>query len=383
MRFIVLAATILATGAGAGTPESDALAANGLENLRQHIFRHGFPSPETCTWRNVIRRKEWSHLSRPEKLDYIRAVQCLGSQPARTPASIAEGAKTRYDDFVVTHIQLTLVTHGNGNFLSWHRYYMWAFEQALRNECDYKGYLPYYNWPLFAEDPKASPLLDGSHTSISGDGIYVPGRNSTCVPNPSRCFVQIEPGSGGGCVNSGPFKDWKINLGPIQSLDVTVPPNPWANGLGYNPRCIKRDISTQSSLETNDQFVSDLIKNSATVSAFQNTLQNPEPGRLRIHLAGHNIIGGDAGSDFYNSPSDPYFWFHHAQVDRIWSIWQNQDVANRRFTIAGTLTFQNIPPTRNATLNDTMTMGDYLGVPNITIADASSTMAGPFCYLYE
>jgi tyrosinase len=27
-------------------------------------------------------------------------------------------------------------------------------------------------------------------------------------------------------------------------------------------------------------------------------LQNPEPGKLRIHLAGHNTIGGDAGSDF-------------------------------------------------------------------------------------
>jgi tyrosinase len=112
-------------------------------------------------------------------------------------------------------------------------------------------------------------------------------------------------------------------------------------------------------------------------------LQNPEPGRLRIHLGGHNTIGGDAGSDFYNSPSDPYFWLHHAMVDRVWWTWQNQDIEKRRYTIAGTLTFQNIPPTRNATLDDIMTMGEYIGVPNITIADASSTLAGPFCYIYE
>jgi tyrosinase len=174
-----------------------------------------------------------------------------------------------------------------------------------------------------------------------------------------------------------------VNLGPISTLDTTVPRNPSPDGLGYNPRCIKRDINQRSSSETSDKHVAELITNSANISAFQNTLQNPEPGKLRIHLAGHNTIAGDAGSDFYNSPSDPYFWFHHAQVDRVWWTWQNQDLKNRRHTIAGTLTFLNIPPTRNATLDDVMTMGNYLGFPNITIRDASSTLAGPFCYIYE
>lgn len=42
-----------------------------------------------------------------------------------------------------------------------------------------------------------------------------------------------------------------------------------------------------------------LIKGSANISAFQNTLQNPSPGILRVHLGGHQTIGGDAGSDFY------------------------------------------------------------------------------------
>jgi tyrosinase len=85
----------------------------------------------------------------------------------------------------------------------------------------------------------------------------------------------------------------------------------------------------------------------------------------------------------YNSPSDPYFWNHHAQIDRVWWTWQNQNLKDRRYTIAGTLTFQNQPPTRNATLDDVMTFGDYIGFPNITIKDASSTLAGPFCYIYE
>lgn len=127
----------------------------------------------------------------------------------------------------------------------------------------------------------------------------------------------------------------------------------------------------------------DLVKNSLNISAFQNGLQNPSPGKLGIHLGGHNTIAGDAGSDFYVSPADPYFWFHHAMVDRTFWTWQNQDVKGRRYQIAGTLTFQNIPPTRNATLDDPMTLGSYIGFPNITLADASSTLAGPFCYIYQ
>jgi hypothetical protein len=32
--------------------------------------------------------------------------------------------------------------------------------------------------------------------------------------------------------------------------------------------------------------------------------------------------------------------------------------------------------------NDALTMGSYVGVKNITIKDAMSTLAGPFCYIY-
>lgn len=69
-------------------------------------------------------------------------MKCLQSKPAKTPASVAPGAKTRYDDFVATHINQTLTIHYTGNFLSWHRYYTWVYEEALRNECGYTGTQP-------------------------------------------------------------------------------------------------------------------------------------------------------------------------------------------------------------------------------------------------
>lgn len=129
---------------------------------------------------------------------------------------------------MVTHIQQSLTIHGTANFLSWHRYYLLAFEDALRNECGYKGYQPYVefvpqhpkceafltrscsynNWALWAEDPKANPLFDGSDTSLSGDGYYIPGRNDSCIPNPANCLLRIPPAHGGGCITSGPLKEY-------------------------------------------------------------------------------------------------------------------------------------------------------------------------------
>lgn len=58
-------------------------------------------------------------------------------KPSITPLDKAPGARSRYDDFVVTHINQTLTIHGTGNFLVWHRNFIWTFEQTLRNECGY------------------------------------------------------------------------------------------------------------------------------------------------------------------------------------------------------------------------------------------------------
>lgn len=92
-----------------------------------------------------------------------------------------------------------------GNFLTWHRYFIWTFEQTLRNECGYNGYLPYWAWNKYAHDPLHSPVFDGSEYSLSGNGEYVPHRESR-IPHGSLPIV-IPPAQGGGCVKTGPFKE--------------------------------------------------------------------------------------------------------------------------------------------------------------------------------
>ncbi|KAH7120911.1 hypothetical protein B0J11DRAFT_438268 [Dendryphion nanum] len=363
--------------------ETDSLAALGVLNLGIYVAKNGYPNHKKCGLFNTALRREWSTLLPSEKKDYIAAVQCLSKKPAKTPAGIAAGAKNRYDDFVATHINQTLSIHGTGNFLSWHRYFTWAYEQALRNECGYKGFQPYYNWAKWASDPSKSPAFDGSATSMSGNGAKQANRTNTCIPTPDQCGISLPPGNGGGCVTSGPFKDWQVNLGPVAAVLPDAKPNPEFTGLGYNPRCLRRDISKAASQGwTKDSDVVSLIKNSKSFYNFTTVMQGDfANGLLGIHTAGHFTIGGDPGGDLFASPADPAFFLHHAMIDRVWWTWQNMDLKNRQYAIGATVTVNNQPPSRNATLDDTFELG-FVGVPTVSIRDTSNTLGGPFCYIY-
>lgn len=141
-------------------------------------------------------------MSSSERKAYITAVQCMFTSPSKSDPAHVPGARTRYDDFVGQHINQTTTIHGTGNFLSWHRYFVHGYETALRNECGYKGYQPYWNWFTYQNDLEASPVFDGSATSMGGDGAFV--KHNGTVGGVGTVF--IPSGKGGGCIESGPFK---------------------------------------------------------------------------------------------------------------------------------------------------------------------------------
>ena len=132
-----------------------------------------------------------------------------------------------------------------GNFLSWHRYFTWIWEKALREECGYEGYQPYVNWGKYAHDIVGSPLFDGSETSIGGNGEYAP-HNGTGIPSNDNPVIYLPPANGSGCVTTGPFKNMTVNLGPVAPSLYGLKANPQADGLGLNERCLRRDLSNAS-----------------------------------------------------------------------------------------------------------------------------------------
>ncbi|CAH0000230.1 unnamed protein product [Clonostachys byssicola] len=331
----------------------------------------------SCSLFNASVRRDWRYLSSKERTNYIDAVLCLMKKPSKADPAFAPGARTRYDDFVAVHINQTLSIHGTGNFLSWHRYFTWAYETALKEECGYKGTQPYWNW-FDGSDFASSPLFDGSATSMSGDGSYVEHDGALSGTN----NIYIPSGNGGGCLKDGPFKDMVTNLGPVSPGMNGMTASP-TGALGYNPRCLRRDLSkypVDTWFTARNLFNVTLGAASGSITAFQNELQGRFGDQfLGMHAAGHFTMGGDS-ADLFSSPNDPIFFLHHAMVDRLYWLWQALHPRIAK-DIAGTITILNTPPSRDALKSDILNMG--VNAPDLTISDALNTLGNaPFCYIY-
>ncbi|KJZ75720.1 hypothetical protein HIM_04877 [Hirsutella minnesotensis 3608] len=342
------------------------------ENTKQLLQQ----SRTSCNWHTVSIRKAWDDLTEAERSNYVASVHCLlAKKPARSHPREVPGARTWNDDFVWAHIKETNFIHGSGLLLPWHRQFMWAYEQTLRNECGYRGALPYWAWERHADDQSKSPVFQPGPTSFGGNGQFVPHgpRNGSLVGLPPgfSLSLPIPAGTGGGCIRDGAFKEVTINLGPVASANNT-PDNLYGNQ--YNTRCITRDYYQQGSTAgLTHKTISDLWA-LESIHDFRPLLE------ALAHPTSHVFVGGEE-SDQYASPNDPVFYLLHAQIDRLWTVWQGQDYASRRSALDGTVTMQNVPPSENATLATAMHMGIAAG-GDVPISRAMSATENDYCYMY-
>ncbi|ORY61246.1 uncharacterized protein BCR38DRAFT_30466 [Pseudomassariella vexata] len=304
-----------------------------------------------CT--NPTQRKAWHKLTNVEKKDYVDATLCLMSKPATMGW---EGATTRWDELTYVHKVNTNIVHNVGGLLPWHRYYVYLHEQMLKTECGYKGAQPYWETVLDVGNILGSSVLD----PVTGFG-----------------------GNGTGadlCVSDGPLANITLHMGPkYTNTDHCLKRN--VNELVAQQNCSQSNIDT---LFTYSKF-------SDVYDLFGNT----------IHTGGHSSIGGTGGTmtDLINSPGDPIFFLHHANLDRIWRKWQQVDPASRLYDIAG----RNVPTAdyissrgllevsesqslyfgdngTETTLNHNMDMIEML--PNRTIRDVMDIKGDFLCYEY-
>ncbi|KAK8062563.1 hypothetical protein PG997_014660 [Apiospora hydei] len=408
----VAALASLATGAAVLQSRDDDLstAEQEVKQLVAAIERKAFAELESrdksfeCTTENIVYRQEYGDLSKDQRLDYVKAVQCLMNLPANTPSDYAPGAKSRYDDFVVTHINHTLDAHYTGNFMAWHRWFIYTYETALRDECGYKGYQPYWDWPKYAPAPKTphlqrrplqprrqrgmgpGPAGLGRHFTRRCDGrpLHAPARPGrrlrhdgalrqhdgqpgphrgargrvAAEPAERRARVQsaaAEAGCGAGYWGAG----WGCLLNVFVYVADTFPPFGTA----------KSDLLRKPNI-TEYRFLSE--------GGFNN-------GEIGPHGGGHYTINGDPGGDLWVSPAEPAFWVHHGNMDRMWTLWQAIDPENRTVLLDegpyGHTTWNNEPPSPLTTMDDVINIG-WAGPPT-TMREMMSTTAGPLCYFYK
>ncbi|KAG6828514.1 hypothetical protein H0H92_007731 [Tricholoma furcatifolium] len=262
-------------------------------------------------------RQEWRNISAETRFHYLDAVLCL--QRLNSTSAIT-GARTRFDDFQGHHINVTPYVHEVGQFLPWHRWFMHAYEVALRKECNYRGPIPYWDWTqdVDPEDPnrfRFSPVFD----ALGGFGNLAEH----------------------GPLSSGVFATQHVAFG------TGPPPN-----ITYH--LLEREFDhTLLRYLTKSAVHATLRKE--TFETFRIELEGrPITHKPKIHDSGHRAVGGDLGNT-WSSPGDPLFYLHHANLDRLWWKWQSVNPKERLYQISGRST--QTPPYVDVTLNYTLLTG--------------------------
>ncbi|GIZ37600.1 hypothetical protein CKM354_000104300 [Cercospora kikuchii] len=295
-------------------------------------------------------RRSWTRLSNEEKRAYLDAELCLQRTP---PAYSIQGARSVWEELQWAHIRSKNWIHGVGAFLPWHRYYLRAHEQMLSEHCNYQLGTPYWEEALDVGNLFGAAVFD-PQSGFGGDGS--PGDN---------------------CVTTGPF----ANLTLVFDSD----------GVAQQPVCLRRRLNP-------DMF------SRAAQSEVDNCFRYPDWAGASVcyenwvHIAGHEGVG-EVMANALTAPGDPIFFLHHANIDRMWSLWQSAGLPGR-------LTEMGRPNTPSADFNGannwappgpewTSTSGDngpettlnhvlWVAeiVPNATIRDVMDLGAGLSCATY-
>jgi tyrosinase len=176
--------------------------------------------------------------------------------------------------------------HGNWFFPPWHREYVRRFEEIVREVAQDPSFnLPFWDWNNNRQLP----------ASFWGNSNPLDPSNLNFQP-----FAQNDPtfapffaalGNARAITNNGVVgNDVDFSLSQLRSRVFQAPT---FVALASSPASALRPGGTQSYLEN------------------------------QLHGNVHGDIGGQMGAFF--SPLDPIFWLHHANVDRLWSLWQRRN----------------------------------------------------------
>ncbi|KAG8670411.1 hypothetical protein FPOAC2_09773 [Fusarium poae] len=299
--------------------------------------------PKSCE--NPTKRVEWRQLDQSTRQQYIDAVLCLATIPSRLGLN-----STLYNDFPHVHSHLDKQIHSVASFLPWHRYFVHVYEGALK-KCGYEGVMPYWDWSLDSDNVPKSAIWDAK-TGFGGNG----SPNRTESINNGRDVRK--------CLDDGPFKDL----------------HPEYLGTKRDPHCLSRNWNDGTSNIGNmfsDAYTPETVKKVQAVDNYDEYRYTLEGGP---HGAIHSSIGGDMVPN--TSPSDPLFFLHHTQIDRLWSLWQQEDPKVRLIEFAGDKTqdqFDGTKPPR-ASLDDTLLMMDL--ADDLKVKDMMTTENSLLCYHY-
>lgn len=227
--------------------------------------------------------------------------------------------------------------HRGPSFLPWHREFLRRFEADLqRVSGDSNISIPYWDWEL---DPAFPEFLggDGIRTTdvdVGGGQIVTVNAFNIVVDGPfgvpeSRLFDPSyfnDPSVWKGLIfnpNTGVYNPFPLQrtfgdgMMPIwdRNTDTLVTSS---FGPYQTPITLPSKQEVDQALTIDEYDSGDWDED---VKSFRNILEGwwYAPG---LHNRVHGWVGGSMGPG--TSPSDPIFFLHHSNVDRIWDDWQKK-----------------------------------------------------------
>ncbi|CAC5422179.1 unnamed protein product [Mytilus coruscus] len=235
-------------------------------------------------------RKEIRTLSENERENFLESVQALKADKSVKP--------NQYDVLALMHQGDAVDSaHGGPNFVSWHRYYLLLFEDALRKK-NRRVTLPYW-------DSTLEFLMD--------------------KPEDTILFTEIFLGNPKGIVYSGPFAFWKT---------PTIPQT-----------ILRRDIPGAFSSLIDPQKLKQVFFRKKYHREILTPTAGSDEANLEAHHDGvHVWVGGEDGhmGGVFTSPMDPVFFLHHCFVDYLWEKFRERQ---KRFGINSE---KDYPPTSDS-----------------------------------
>lgn len=165
---------------------------------------------------NPAVHREWRDYPDTDRKAFLQAIQCLMDAP---PSGNFPPAKSRYEDLVRLHQNYMPDVHNNAKFLLWHRYYMWTFEQVLRDECGFDRDMVWWDETLDAGRFAQSDMFTNAYFG----SLPLPDANN----NPL-------------CITDGMFGGLTVNIGP---------------GQATTPHCLARGVNEAYTAQCNSDFI--------------------------------------------------------------------------------------------------------------------------------
>ena len=214
--------------------------------------------------------------------------------------------------------------HANWWFLPWHRGYLFHFEEICRELCEAPEFaLPYWDWTSSPRVPDAlfDDVLTPTHELYEESFGTFRQKFGNAI---NDLWNQL----------AAEQRDQLVTRGFASVGDL------WAKFESYFSQRNEARKQTKDRPELPDwarrEVGAERVTAALAAARFEDFGSSPTDNHHQRgvqntlesgpHANIHNAIGGGHGfmSELL-APVDPIFWLHHANVDRLWSIWTTQE----------------------------------------------------------